>query len=383
MKYFITIIFLMINICIYASVYTNQYNLLNSFYISKTDSGDKLYFLDNKDINFKSGSYNFDKLNLEKIKQVAMFLQANPHTYLIVQGHSDYMPFYNETPHGTNNFMLSYYRALSFSQQIAKYGENLKERLIPLGYGYTRPKYTERDGYSNFNAKNRRIEFTVIESEKDLKFYSKDIENTRKLLLITDYSTNNIIDENNSYKNIEDDVKRYTYREYAFSPEIKIKDTMGSYNINTLNLFKLNYSDRGIVLETKNNNEIVFNRNSYLFNNYADSIIQTISMFLDVNPNVLIIVEGHSYNESELISYKRALSFFQSINEYGDYRDRVIPLGYEEQFIKYPKSVVKNRRLEFRIIPYSSKYSVKNYIDEVKKKYNPVGADSVIFDIYK
>ncbi|WP_157153455.1 OmpA family protein [Brachyspira murdochii] len=387
MKYFFTII-LMINmsLCMYPAVYTNRYNLLNSFYISKTDIGDKLYFLDNTDINFRLGSYGFDRFNLEKVKQVAMFLQANPNAYIIVEGHSDYRPFYNETPNGTSNVMLSYYRALAFSQQINEYGANLKDRLIPLGYGYTNPKYTERDDYYD-HTKNRRLEFIVVESKKDLKFYSKDIENTKKSLLITDYNTNSITNnvkkKNNTYKNINNNIKKYTYRQYTFSPEIKIKDAMKSYNINTLNIFQLDYSDRGISLQTKNSSEILFNKNSYSFDNNSDNIIQYISMFLDVNPDLLVIVEGHSFNESKYMSYKRSLNFLQSINKYGNYTNRIIALGYEEQFIKNTNRIKENRRLKFKIIPYSSKYAVRSYISKVKKKYNPIGVNTVNFNIYK
>lgn len=71
----------------------SAYDLLNLFYVEKTERGDKLSFIDNKDIYFPLGIYEFDEENLKKTKQIAMFLRANPNCYLIVEGHSDINPY--------------------------------------------------------------------------------------------------------------------------------------------------------------------------------------------------------------------------------------------------------------------------------------------------
>ena len=80
---------------------------------------------------------------------------------------------------------------------------------------------------------------------------------------------------------------------------------------------------------------------------------------------------------------KKIINYNNLLIKYGNYTNRIIALGYEEQFIKNTNSINENRRLEFKIIPYSSKYAVKSYISKVKKKYNPMGVNTVNFNIYK
>lgn len=153
----ITIIFL---IFVYK---LSAYDLLNLFHIEKTDRGEKLAFIDNEDMYFPLGIYEFDEENLKRTKQIAMFLKANPDCYLIVEGHSDINPYENEDEYGIKNTMLSYYRSLIFLQKIRVYG-NFDDRIITLAYGYKYPKYTEAD-----KIKNRRLEFIVLSDEKELK----------------------------------------------------------------------------------------------------------------------------------------------------------------------------------------------------------------------
>ena len=352
----------------------SAYDLLNLFYVEKTERGDKLSFIDNKDIYFPLGIYEFDEENLKKTKQIAMFLMANPNCYLIVEGHSDINPYENEDEYGIRNTMLSYYRSLIFLQNIRNYG-NFDDRIITLAYGYKYPKYTGIE-----KIKNRRLEFIILSDEKELKKQSKYIKSVKDSLIVmdenkkTENSQNNII--RYVYKDGEKREIKLTYREGAYSPEVKIGDAIKCSNpINTIDLFYIENSERGYILKSKDEYEFIFNKNSYDMRTEYSNMMQNIGMFIDANPDLYFVVEGHSNpitsEKNYYLSYKRALSFSQEMEKYGNYMNRIIPLGYDDKILKYDANNYRNRRLEFIVL--QCQVSIKIYSDYVRKNYSPDG----------
>mgnify|MGYP004667431797 CR=1 FL=1 len=352
----------------------SAYDLLNLFHIEKTDRGEKLAFIDNEDMYFPLGIYEFDEENLKRTKQIAMFLKANPDCYLIVEGHSDINPYENEDEYGIKNTMLSYYRSLIFLQKIRVYG-NFDNRIITLAYGYKYPKYTEAD-----KIKNRRLEFIVLSNENELKKLSKYIKQVKDSLIVIDENIENKNNEKNIIRYIYKDGKKqpikYTYREGAYSPEVKIGDAVKCANpINTIDLFYIEKSERGYILKSKDEYQFIFNKNSYDVRQEYSNMMQNVGMFIDANPDLYFVVEGHSNpitsDKKEYLSYKRALSFSQEIEKYGNYMNRIIPLGYDDKILRYDATNYKNRRLEFVVL--QCQVAVKGYLDYVKKHYSPDG----------
>lgn len=352
----------------------SAYDLLNLFHIEKTDRGEKLAFIDNEDIYFPLGIYDFDEENIKRTKQIAMFLKANPDCYLIVEGHSDINPYENEDEYGIRNTMLSYYRSLIFLQKIRNYGD-FDDRIITLAYGYKYPKYTEYE-----KIKNRRLEFIILSDEKELKKQEKYIKSVKDSLIV--------MDENIKAENSQNNVIRYiyrdgekreiklTYREGAYSPEVKIGDAVKCANpINTIDLFYIEKSERGYILRFKDEYEFIFNKNSYDVRQEYSNMMQNIGMFIDANPDLYFVVEGHSNpitsEKNYYLSYKRALSFSQEMEKYGNYINRIIPLGYDDKILKYEPNNYKNRRLEFIVL--QCQVAVKGYLDYVKRHYSPDG----------
>lgn len=352
----------------------SAYDLLNLFHIEKTERGDKLSFIDNKDIYFPLGIYEFDEENLKKTKQIAMFLKANPNCYLIVEGHSDINSYENEDEYGIRNTMLSYYRSLIFLQKIRNYG-NFDDRIITLAYGYKYPKYA---GFEKI--KNRRLEFIILSDEKELKKQSKYIKSVKDSLIVMDENTKTEDSQNNIIRYVYKDGKKreikLTYREGAYSPEVKIGDAIKCSNpINTIDLFYIEKSERGYILKSKDEYEFIFNKNSYDIRTEYSNMMQNIGMFIDANPDLYFVVEGHSnpitYEKNYYLSYKRALSFSQEIEKYGNYMNRIIPLGYDDKILKYDANNYRNRRLEFIVL--QCQVSIKSYSDYVRKNYFPDG----------
>ena len=352
----------------------SAYDLLNLFYVEKTERGDKLSFIDNKDIYFPLGIYEFDEENLKKTKQIAMFLSANPNCYLIVEGHSDINPYENEDEYGIRNTMLSYYRSLIFLQNIRNYG-NFDDRIITLAYGYKYPKYTGIE-----KIKNRRLEFIILSDEKELKKQSKYIKSVKDSLIVMDENTKTENSQNNIiryvYKDGEKREIKLTYREGAYSPEVKIGDAIKCSNpINTIDLFYIENSERGYILKSKDEYEFIFNKNSYDMRTEYSNMMQNIGMFIDANPDLYFVVEGHSNpitsEKNYYLSYKRALSFSQEMEKYGNYMNRIIPLGYDDKILKYDANNYRNRRLEFIVL--QCQVSIKIYSDYVRKNYSPDG----------
>lgn len=352
----------------------SAYDLLNLFYVEKTERGDKLSFIDNKDIYFPLGIYEFDEENLKKTKQIAMFLMANPNCYLIVEGHSDINPYENEDEYGIRNTMLSYYRSLIFLQNIRNYG-NFDDRIITLAYGYKYPKYTGIE-----KIKNRRLEFIILSDEKELKKQSKYIKSIKDSLIVMDENTKTENSQNNIiryvYKDGEKREIKLTYREGAYSPEVKIGDAIKCSNpINTIDLFYIENSERGYILKPKNKYEFIFNKNSYDMRTEYSNMMQNIGMFIDANPDLYFVVEGHSNpitsEKNYYLSYKIALSFSQEMEKYGNYMNRIIPLGYDDKILKYDANNYRNRRLEFIVL--QCQVSIKIYSDYVRKNYSPDG----------
>lgn len=361
----------------------SAYDLLNLFHIEKTDRGEKLAFIDNEDMYFPLGIYEFDEENIKRTKQIAMFLKANPNCYLIVEGHSDINPYENEDEYGIKNTMLSYYRSLIFLQKIRNYG-NFDDRIITLAYGYKYPKYTGIE-----KIKNRRLEFIILSDEKELKKQSKYIKSVKDSLIVMDENTKIENSQNNIIRYIYRDGEkreiRLTYREGAYSPEVKIGDAVKCANpINTIDLFYIEKSERGYILKSKDEYEFIFNKNSYDIRAEYSNMMQNVGMFIDANPDLYFVVEGHSNpitsEKQNYLSYKRALSFSQEMEKYGNYMNRIIPLGFDDKILRLDANNYRNRRLEFIVL--QCQVASKGYSDYVRKNYSPDGYN-ILYKIIK
>ncbi len=120
-------------------------------FIKKTQDDTKVFF---SNIQFDFGKYGLSERADEELEEIATFLKNNPQTSCEIAGHTD-----NKGP-AQFNLMLSKERA----QIVMNYliGKGIESsRLKVRGYGAARP--IEANTSSLGRAKNRRVEFTILD----------------------------------------------------------------------------------------------------------------------------------------------------------------------------------------------------------------------------
>jgi len=120
-----------------------------------TEKDGKIYISMENKLLFDSGSWHVKQNGRDAIKTIANILSINPDVEIMIEGHTDNVPY-----HGKNgiedNWDLSVKRATSVVRQLMKNKNIDPKRLIPAG----RSKYlpVADNSTSQGRAKNRRIE---------------------------------------------------------------------------------------------------------------------------------------------------------------------------------------------------------------------------------
>jgi Flagellar motor protein len=114
----------------------------------------------NNAILFDSGSAEIKKEHIESLRAVARAVKALDN-YLRVEGHTDNIPVHS-APY-PSNWELSYARAVSVVQLFINECQVSPEKLVPVGYGETRP--IASNDTEEGRAKNRRIDIIVLSSK--------------------------------------------------------------------------------------------------------------------------------------------------------------------------------------------------------------------------
>lgn len=106
------------------------------------------------------------------LNEVINFLKDNENVFLIIEGHADTLAYKSKKV----NYMISVNRALITKNYIIKYID--ENRIKTYAYSDTKPKYEEEKD------KNRRVDFIIIEDEKELKEYDNFYSNYMNDFLI-------------------------------------------------------------------------------------------------------------------------------------------------------------------------------------------------------
>jgi len=109
-------------------------------------------------VYFKSGSHKLQKRSFALLDNVAEVLNAHPEIELIrIEGHTD------STGKLKYNMRLSKMRATTVVRYLVGRGKVAKERLIPEGFGPTRPLVADAKTKEEL-AQNRRVEFHLVDT---------------------------------------------------------------------------------------------------------------------------------------------------------------------------------------------------------------------------
>jgi len=109
-------------------------------------------------VYFKTGSHKLQKRSFGLLDNVAEVLNAHPEIELIrVEGHTD------STGKLKYNMRLSKMRATTVVRYLVGRGKVAKERLIPEGFGPTRPLVADARTKEEL-AQNRRVEFHLVDT---------------------------------------------------------------------------------------------------------------------------------------------------------------------------------------------------------------------------
>jgi outer membrane protein OmpA-like peptidoglycan-associated protein len=109
-------------------------------------------------VYFKTGSHKLQKRSFALLDNVAEVLNAHPEIELIrVEGHTD------STGKLKYNMRLSKMRATTVVRYLVGRGNVAKERLIPEGFGPTRPLVADAKTREEL-AQNRRVEFHLVDT---------------------------------------------------------------------------------------------------------------------------------------------------------------------------------------------------------------------------
>ena len=107
---------------------------------------------------FSSGSWSVESRGSQAIKQIAQVLEKNPDIHIMVEGHTDNVP-YNGSGQVKDNWDLSVKRATSIVRIIAENSDVNPSQLTAAGRGEYLPVATNET--SRGKAKNRRTEIIL------------------------------------------------------------------------------------------------------------------------------------------------------------------------------------------------------------------------------
>lgn len=119
----------------------------------------KVYVSLEEKLLFASGSINVDAKGAEAIKSLAKVLEQNPDINILVEGHTDNVPFSSATGGIKDNWDLSVLRATSIVKLITSHSSVDPKRLTAAGHGEFFPIDTENTAQAR--KKNRRTEIIL------------------------------------------------------------------------------------------------------------------------------------------------------------------------------------------------------------------------------
>lgn len=117
----------------------------------------KVYVSLSNELLFKSGSYNVDPKGISAINKLADVLKSHNDLEVIVEGHTDDVPF-SGRGELTDNWDLSVKRATSITRLLQKRGVN-PQQIAASGRSQYNPKIDEKT--KEARSKNRRIEIII------------------------------------------------------------------------------------------------------------------------------------------------------------------------------------------------------------------------------
>ena len=119
----------------------------------------KVYVSLEEKLLFATGSTKVDANGEEALKKLAIMLQNNKDINVLIEGHTDNVPYTSSAGCIKDNWDLSVLRATSIVRILIKHGEIDPVRLIPAGRGEFLP--IDPADTNEARAKNRRIEIIL------------------------------------------------------------------------------------------------------------------------------------------------------------------------------------------------------------------------------
>jgi len=119
----------------------------------------KVYVSLEEQLLFATGSTKVDAKGEEALKKLAQVLEANPDISVLIEGHTDNVPYVSSAGGIKDNWDLSVMRATAIVRILLKYGKIDPQRLIPSGRGEFVP--IDPADTKEARAKNRRIEIIL------------------------------------------------------------------------------------------------------------------------------------------------------------------------------------------------------------------------------
>lgn len=118
----------------------------------------KIYVSMEEKLLFPSGRYDINPQGRSALQELAKVLESNPDINVMVEGHTDSVPF-SGTGQLIDNWDLSVKRATTIVRAILEYGDIQSDRLIAAGRGEYVPIASNKT--SEGRAKNRRTEIIL------------------------------------------------------------------------------------------------------------------------------------------------------------------------------------------------------------------------------
>lgn len=126
--------------------------------LSVTTRDGKVYVSMDEKLLFRSGSYNIDPEGAKAIKELGIVLADNPDIDIMVEGHTDDVP-YRAGAQLRDNLDLSAMRATTVTRLLLENEDIAPNRIISAGRGEYLPIAFGKD--SDSRAKNRRTEIIL------------------------------------------------------------------------------------------------------------------------------------------------------------------------------------------------------------------------------
>lgn len=136
--------------------YIQQNNLADTLDTKLSDEGLLITIL--TDVSFDSGSAQVKKEGKDIAREIARFLHTDPPHEIVISGHADDRPMYNEE--FKSNWELSVMRAVNFMALLLDNEQLDPEKFSAKGYGEYKPIVPNTSEENR--AKNRRVEVLIL-----------------------------------------------------------------------------------------------------------------------------------------------------------------------------------------------------------------------------